>query len=254
MRACSSGAACTHAQALQAASWRLARRQRLSESPGWRRSCVRGVPAGSHEPAHGPCYVWINNFFDRRRVCARLVRHSCRFRGSDSRTRNAAESTNLAPNPLILARARESESSHEPYGTCCRVAVSRAIFATAVGGYFGRDWHALRLFFADTVEGLLYDTARCVIDAVRGDRSVWRLGRCQTFLRVGHGMSTTWTLRSLMLRQHEMPHSASRGRAVGNANPDNPLKVAAHMSVNADAKTALGLLTTCDESESRIST
>ena len=61
-----------------------------------------------------------------------------------------------------------------------RAAAWRAIFAT--GGDFGRDWHALRLFFADTVEGLLYDTARCVIDAVRGDRSVWRLGRCQTFL------------------------------------------------------------------------
>ena len=51
-----------------------------------------------------------------------------------------------------------------------------------------------------------------------------------------------------------MPHSASRGHAVGNGNPDNPLKVAAHMSVNEDAKTTLGLITTRDESESRIST
>ena len=50
-----------------------------------------------------------------------------------------------------------------------------------------------------------------------------------------------------------MPHSASRGHAVGNGNPDNPLTVAAHMSVNEDAKTTLGLITTRDESESRLS-
>ena len=58
--------------------------------------CLRNTQPESHEP-HGPCYVWNNNSFDRRRVWARLVRHSCRFRGSDSRTRDADKETNLAP-------------------------------------------------------------------------------------------------------------------------------------------------------------
>ena len=139
-------------------------------------------PAGSHEP-HGPCYVWNNNSFDMRRVWARLVRHSCRFRGSDSRTRDADKETNLAP----IVRVREYASSHEPYGTYCsiesRFRDGRRVWAQLVSiGGVPRDCPRAH----DD------DTACCVIDAVRGDRSVWRLGRCLTFLRVGHGMSTTW--------------------------------------------------------------
>ena len=70
-----------------------------------------------------------------------------------------------------------------------------AVCGTAIrltGDALLRDWNAIRLIFEDMVKGLLHDTACCVIDAVRGDRSVWRLGRCLTFLRVGNGMSTTW--------------------------------------------------------------
>lgn len=49
-------------------------------------------PAGSHEP-HGPCCVRGNHFRDGGRVWARLVRHSSRFLGSDSRSRDAAKVT-----------------------------------------------------------------------------------------------------------------------------------------------------------------
>ena len=49
-------------------------------------------PAGLHEP-HGPCCVRGNHFRDWGRVWARLVRHSSRFRGFDSRSRDAAKVT-----------------------------------------------------------------------------------------------------------------------------------------------------------------